>query len=893
MKVDSTLLKIFLDGAIRTVSTTDQSQTLTNKTIDADLNTISNIDNADIKAGAAIDATKIADGTVTSAEFQYLGGVTSDIQTQINSKLDSSALTTHESDTSTHGVGLVVGSTEVQALSNKTITSSTIDADLNTISNIDNADIKTGAAIARAKLASGTANRVAVNNGTGVLTDAAAITASRALISDANGIPTHSTVTDTELGYVSGVTSAIQTQLNAKASSTDLTTHTGASTGVHGVTGSVVGTSDTQVLTNKDINGGTASNTSRITIPKAAKSTLDALTRKEATAVYATDEQKLYIDNGSALVAVGSGGVGSPDTILEINADDYTTLSGWSSGDGTITDGSALPGGTFQGTLALVTSSPAEGTQHFRYTQAAGSLDSYWFTEAQTIAEIWRGKDVGCNVSCKYDGADNDLVIIVWDATNNRRLTSTDFYVKASTTYKNYQMVFTIPSTCTSIQLGFQVKALNSGKIINWDKFSLFDRPFVMANVSDTQYLSFVASQNTYQDLTAGNHRLPTSLTTASFVGSGILRVEDDAGGTQTKFVAVRPCIVNLNYSAQVSTSSNLIAVYKNNGANSIARSPLSTTSNQMLEVTSNIGLAAGDYLTLSSSIALTNDATLMYLGITAEAQVESIITPASPSLVYSALIANNGTASITNQGPQDWISSVSRSALGRVTITFTSGFFSVEPNVTVTAWHTNGYIMGTESGSSSSIVVSCLDDLGTSVDKTFMIVATRAGNDAKSASRALVATPVDRVAYLKDIKADNTSGGTFTSGAWQTRTLNTLEGDSSFVTLSSNQFTLAPGTYDLEWTAPACRVTGHLTRIFNTSGSTPTILGKHNYAPAGVDEHNNSEGMGRLTFTTQQTFELQHYCLVTQASYGFGQNVSFSISNSNQFSNIKITKVK
>lgn len=45
------------------------------------------IANSHIAAGAAIDATKIADGTVTSAEFQYLGGVTSDIQTQLNGKL--------------------------------------------------------------------------------------------------------------------------------------------------------------------------------------------------------------------------------------------------------------------------------------------------------------------------------------------------------------------------------------------------------------------------------------------------------------------------------------------------------------------------------------------------------------------------------------------------------------------------------------------------------------------------------------------------------------------------------------------------------------------------------------------------------------------------------------
>ena len=72
--------------------------------------------------------------------------------------------------------------------------------------------------IARGGTNSGTAltnNRVMVSSG-GAIVVASAITANRALISNANGIPTHSTVTNTELGYLSGVTSAIQTQLNGK-----------------------------------------------------------------------------------------------------------------------------------------------------------------------------------------------------------------------------------------------------------------------------------------------------------------------------------------------------------------------------------------------------------------------------------------------------------------------------------------------------------------------------------------------------------------------------------------------------------------------------------------------------------------------------------------------------
>jgi hypothetical protein len=56
--------------------------------------------------------------------------------------------------------------------------------------------------------------RIGIGNASNLLSSAPAITGSRALVSDANGVPTHSATTATELGYVSGVTSAIQTQIN-------------------------------------------------------------------------------------------------------------------------------------------------------------------------------------------------------------------------------------------------------------------------------------------------------------------------------------------------------------------------------------------------------------------------------------------------------------------------------------------------------------------------------------------------------------------------------------------------------------------------------------------------------------------------------------------------------
>jgi len=66
------------------------TQTLTNKAIDSDGNTITNIVNADIKAAAAIDASKLANGTVSNTELQYINSLSSNAQTQLDTKAETS-----------------------------------------------------------------------------------------------------------------------------------------------------------------------------------------------------------------------------------------------------------------------------------------------------------------------------------------------------------------------------------------------------------------------------------------------------------------------------------------------------------------------------------------------------------------------------------------------------------------------------------------------------------------------------------------------------------------------------------------------------------------------------------------------------------------------------------
>ena len=71
-------------GIVNLTYTLSGTETLTNKTIDADNNTITNIGDSELSSG--ISATKIGNGDVDNTELSYLNGVTSAIQTQIDTK---------------------------------------------------------------------------------------------------------------------------------------------------------------------------------------------------------------------------------------------------------------------------------------------------------------------------------------------------------------------------------------------------------------------------------------------------------------------------------------------------------------------------------------------------------------------------------------------------------------------------------------------------------------------------------------------------------------------------------------------------------------------------------------------------------------------------------------
>jgi hypothetical protein len=119
----------YTDGSIDTAHIADANVTLA-KLAASSVNSSKIVDdsivNADINSSAAIDATKIHDGTISNTEFGYLNGVTSAIQTQIDTKLTASNNLSDLGAASTARTNLGLGTIATQNANNVALTGGSI-----------------------------------------------------------------------------------------------------------------------------------------------------------------------------------------------------------------------------------------------------------------------------------------------------------------------------------------------------------------------------------------------------------------------------------------------------------------------------------------------------------------------------------------------------------------------------------------------------------------------------------------------------------------------------------------------------------------------------------------------------------------------------------------------
>jgi hypothetical protein len=150
-----------------------------------------------------ISATKLADGSISDTEFQYLNGVSSAIQTQLDAKQATITGSASTIDTESLTADRAVISNGSQKIAVSDVTST----ELGYLDGVTSA-VQTQIDSKQATITGG-ASTIASSN----------LTASRALQSNGSGKVEVSDVTTTELGYLDGVSSAIQTQLDAKQTS--------------------------------------------------------------------------------------------------------------------------------------------------------------------------------------------------------------------------------------------------------------------------------------------------------------------------------------------------------------------------------------------------------------------------------------------------------------------------------------------------------------------------------------------------------------------------------------------------------------------------------------------------------------------------------------------------
>lgn len=132
----------------------------------------------------------------------------------------------------------------------------------------------------------------------------------------------------------------------------------------------------------------------------------------------------------------------------------------------------------------------------------------------------------------------------------------------------------------------------------------------------------------------------------------------------------------------------------------------------------------------------------------------------------------------------------------------------------------------------------------------------------------------------VRDHQTQNTADGTFTSGSWQTRTLNTVTTNTiNGASLSSNKVTLPTGTYYASFYAPAFMVDRHQVRISSVTGAAVQILGQNAYADAANVAQTVAQGEGVFSVPASSStqIELQHRCSTTRAANGFGVEVNVS----------------
>ncbi|MGL6058916.1 MAG: phage tail fiber protein, partial [Culicoidibacterales bacterium] len=182
--------------------------------------------------------------------------------------------------------------------------------------------------------------------------------------------------------------------------------------------------------------------------------------------------------------------------------------------------------------------------------------------------------------------------------------------------------------------------------------------------------------------------------------------------------------------------------------------------------------------------------------------------------------------------------------------------------------------------------MIYCIKAFGTPVNQG-LIDITQLANEVAGKQTTI------KYIHIRDEKPSGTAGGTFTSGAWRTRDLNTIvKDDTGQVVLLNNQFTLPAGKYEITAIVPACRVGGNRARLQNITDGATVIYSTPEDANTNVIYNNWANITAVFTIATPKAFEIQHYTNLGFATTGFGITTLTLASVNEIYTQVLIRKV-
>ena len=126
---------------------------------------------------------------------------------------------------------------------------------------------------------------------------------------------------------------------------------------------------------------------------------------------------------------------------------------------------------------------------------------------------------------------------------------------------------------------------------------------------------------------------------------------------------------------------------------------------------------------------------------------------------------------------------------------------------------------------------------------------------------------------HLREEQTSGTEGGASSATTWHTRTLNTESYDTGSVcSLSSNQFTLSAGTYQILASAPCYGVNDTKVQLYNISDAGTEIMGQNAFAANVPGTMATPIVRGQFTIASSKTFEIRHYTTSSVTTWGLGQ---------------------